>query len=588
MIDASVKNLPGLMRYVIKNFDFPCALAFKSQDRWFKISTQTMGDSVLRIAAALRKMGLKAGDKVAIVSESTPKWLMMDMGILCAGGVSVPMFNNISPDNLRYQLEDSDTKFLFLGTAQEHSVMESMTGRMQGVICGEAVNDGKTVYFEDFLTQGKAALLQDNLNFDDIADAIPENELATIIYTSGSTGTPKGVELSHKNLISQVSGAAERFSLDPLTDKILSCLPLAHIFQRMVSYFYLSTGTSIFFSPDVKQLGDDLRELKPTVLTVVPRLLEKVFAKVKAKVEVEPGIKGKLARFAFQRAQEKNCEESNTLLDTALDAIVYGKMRQALGGKLRLVISGGSALSPKLANYFINIGIPIYEGYGLTEASPVIGVNYPGYRKVGTIGHAFPGVDVRVADDGEILAQGPNIMRGYHKKEAETKQMIDANGWLHTGDLGHIDSEGFIKITGRKKELFKTATGKYVAPVPIEFSLADNKLIDMAMVIAEGKKFASALVFADFENLKTFKAERGFAAQSDAAYLESEDAKNVVQEQIDQVNLKLNHWEQIRRFCLVKQPLTVEGGQLTPSMKIRRHIVEKMYKADIEAMYAEE
>jgi long-chain acyl-CoA synthetase len=288
---------------------------------------------------------------------------------------------------------------------------------------------------------------------------------------------------------------------------------------------------------------------------------------------------------AWERAHAKDPAAKTTWTDKLYDALVYKKMREGLGGRLRLVISGSAPLDPGLAAFLLNIGIPIYEGYGLTEASPVIACNFPGHRKLGTVGLAFPGVEVKIADDGEILARGPNVMKGYHNKPDETSAVIDKMGWLHTGDLGHIDNESFIKITGRKKELFKTANGKYVAPVPIEQAIAGNKLVDMVMVVAEGKPFTTCLIFPDYENIKAVKQELGAAEMGNEAFLDTEPARAYVQKTLDEVNAKLNHWEQVQKFRIVKEPISVDAGELTPTMKIRRHVVMEKCRSEIDSMY---
>jgi long-chain acyl-CoA synthetase len=386
--------------------------------------------------------------------------------------------------------------------------------------------------------------------------------------------------------VSQVEGAALRFPLHPDEDSALSCLPLAHVFERMVTFYYLSTGISIHFAEEIKKVGDNLREVHPTIITLVPRLLEKVHAKLQANVEIAAGLKKTLGKAALDRARVKAHDAPATFKDRVLDALVYKKMRVALGGRLRLVISGSAPLDPSLYSFFLNLGVPVYEGYGLTETSPVLAANFPGHRKVGTVGPIFPGVEVRVGDDGEILARGPGVMKGYYRKPEETSQVIDNAGWLHTGDLGHVDNEGYLKITGRKKELFKTANGKYVAPVPIEQALIQNKLVDMAMVIAEGRPFTTAVLFPDVENLKALKVELGCESLEDAAFLKSSQALGYLQTSLDAVNSKLNHWEKVQKFHLAVAPLAIDAGELTPTMKIRRHVVEDKFRKEIDLLYA--
>jgi long-chain acyl-CoA synthetase len=383
-------------------------------------------------------------------------------------------------------------------------------------------------------------------------------------------------------------GAGERFPVDPVNDVALSCLPLAHVFERMVTLYYLSQGISLYFAEEIKSVGDNLRELHPTIITLVPRLLEKVFLKMQNNIEEASGIKKTLGQTAFRRAVSLDHNRPKNLLDKIFDRLVYGKMRTALGGRLRLVISGSAALSERLQNFFLNIGIPLYEGYGCTETSPVIAANFPGCRKKGTVGKAFPGVEIKIAGDGEILARGPNVMRAYFKKPKETAQCLTKDGWYHTGDLGRLDDRGVLTITGRKKELFKTAGGKYVAPGPIEALLVSSEqYIDMAMIIAEGRKFVSALIFPDFENLGRLKSKIGCGSLSDSEFLSSETAGDYFQRAVTKVNTGLNQWEKIQKFILADTPASVESGELTPTMKLRRHIIEDKFHKAISAIYQE-
>ena len=591
-MSETFRTLPGLLKYVEANFKNDCALGYKKGGSWVGISTAEVGDTVRRLCLGLVDLGLKPGDKVGMVADPSPNWILMDLAILGAGAVSVPMFSNISHDNLAYEIEDSGMRFLFVGSDQQYQAMKPFFGKLEKIITQlpltatpDGLGDGQCVSFQTLLQSGAKRQAKNAGEYLRLSEAINEQDTATLIYTSGSTGVPKGVELTHRNLVFQVLAAAKRFPLDPASDKILSCLPLAHVFERMVTYYYFYTGTSVYFAEEIKKVAENLRELNPTVVTMVPRLLEKVHAKMQANVEMAQGFKKALGAKAWARAHAKVPGSRDTLPDKIYDALVYKKMRNALGGKLRITISGSAPLDPALAAFLVNIGIPVYEGYGLTEASPVIAANFPGHRKLGTVGMAFPGVEVKIADDGEILTRGPHIMKGYYNKPAETAEAVDKLGWLHTGDLGHFDAENYIKITGRKKELFKTANGKYVAPVPIEQAIAGNKLVDMVMVVAEGKPFTTCLIFPDFENLKAVKAELGRSETGNDVFLESAEAKAYVRKTMDEVNAKLNHWEQIQKFAIIKTPITVDSGQLTPTMKIRRHVVMEKFRSEIDSMY---
>lgn len=581
------KTLPGLLKHVAKNFNNPAALAYKSEGQWVKFSTEGVATQVKHLCLGLTALGLRKGDRVGIVADPSPLWMMFDLGVLCAGGVSVPMFANIAPENLEYEIADSGMKVIFVGGQTQYDALKPWFGKLEKVVVvKDQGGDDKVMGWDALLKLGAEEDKRDPNAFSRLSETLNEQDLATLIYTSGSTGVPKGVELTHRNLISQVQSVPMRFPVDPAVDIALSCLPLAHVFERMVSYFYFSQGLALYFAEDVKKVAENAREIHPTVITMVPRLLEKAYAKMLANAEAAEGLKRKLAVAAFERARTKPLGSSSGLMDKVYDALVYKKLRAALGGSLKYLVSGSAPLEARLATFFLNAGFPVFEGYGLTECSPVIACNFPGNNKVGTVGRIFPGVEVKIADDGEILARGPNIMRGYWGKPQETSATIDNQGWLHTGDLGHLDNEGFLKITGRKKELFKTANGKYVAPVPIEQALAEAKLIDMAMVIAEARPFTTAMLFPDFENIKALKAELGMAEVDNSVFLASEKVKEVIQGHIDKLNAKLNHWEQVQKWTLSNRPITIDAGQLTPTMKIRRHVVEASFKSDIDAMYA--
>jgi long-chain acyl-CoA synthetase len=584
-MNIKYQTLPALLKYVEQNFQNECCFGFKENNIWQKIPTQKVGDTVRQICLGLMELGLKPGDKVGLVADASPFWILMDLAVLAAGGITVPMFSNISAENLEFEIKDSGMRFLFLGSAQQYMAMQPFFGSLEKLVTLENHSHDKAISFKDLAQLGSERQLKNPNEYEASAMRIQPSDTATLIYTSGSTGVPKGVELTHQNLVSQVAVTHERFPLDPAVDVILSCLPLAHIFERMVAYFYFSTGCPLYFAEDIKKVADNLREVKPTIITMVPRLLEKVFAKMQGNIEAASGFKKKLGTLALQGAKFLDPLRKKTWKDFLFDKLVYSKMRQALGGRLRIIISGSAPLDPAINKFFINIGLEVYEGYGLTEASPVISANYPGNRKIGTVGKAFPGVEVRISDDGEILAKGPNIMKGYFNQPTETAQAIDTHGWLHTGDLGFIDVEGYIKITGRKKELFKTANGKYVAPVPIEQAIAKNKLVDMVMVIAEGKPYTTCLIFPDFENMTLLKQELAEENISTEIFLKSKAALDFIQKTIDQVNAKLNHWEQVQKFIIIPNLVTIDSGQLTPTMKLRRHVVMEKYKVEIDSMY---
>jgi long-chain acyl-CoA synthetase len=579
-------TLTGLLLHVGQTYRNPTALVYRQNDVWISLSTAEVKETVQKIGTGLLELGLKPGDRLGIMADPSPFWIMLDMAALGCGAITVPLFPNVAPENLGYEIRDSGMRFLFLSSEAQLSVARSSSEPLECIIAlPKALELHGCISWEMLEIIGAKRLQTHPDQWEKSARDVKEEDTATLIYTSGSTGIPKGVELTHKNLISQVRGTAARFPLDPEKDRILSCLPLAHVLERIGAYYYLSSGTSLYFAEDIKKVGDYLHEIHPTVIILVPRLLDKMFAKIQSNVEATTGFKKLLAHAAFKRAREKSPTAPSTSRDKVFEALVYRKMRTALGGSLRLVISGGAPLDPNLYGFFLNIGLPVYEGYGLTEASPVVAANFPGHRKVGTVGVAYPGVEVRIAPDGEILAHGAGIMKGYYRKPEETASTIDVDGWLHTGDLGDLDAEGYLRITGRKKELFKTAGGKYVAPVPIEQAIGAHKFVDMVLVVAEGRPFTTALLFPNLDGLKAWKQELGHEAMDDLSFLRSKEATVHLQQVVEAVNAKLNHWEKIQKFHLAEEALSISAGELTPTLKIRRHIVEEKFRRQIESFY---
>jgi long-chain acyl-CoA synthetase len=575
-------TLPGLLLYASQAYRNPAALLFKNGGRWCPIGSEEMAESVRQAGEQLIALGLRPGDRVGIASDSSPFWLMADLAALGAGAVTVPLFPNAAPDVVRHQILDSGMRFLFVENEELREAFSPFTGSVQHVLVLSSRRLQKLAPSDWAAGEGTVELGA----WDQRVAALKPGNTATLIYTSGSTGLPKGVELTHDNIVSQVQAARDCFPLDAGKDRALSFLPLSHIFERMVAYYYLASGVSLAFAEDSKQAGFNLREVRPTVMTVVPRFLEKVHARVLELADSAGGIAHTLAVAAMKRATEKEEGAPRTWKDAVYERLVFRKIRAQMGGRLRFLISGSAALDPRLAKFFGNLGVPVYEGYGLTESSPVLTANFPGSSRMGTVGRPFPGVELRIAPDGEILARGPNIMKGYYGQPEATAETIDAEGWLRTGDLGSFDGDGFLRVTGRKKELFKTANGKYVAPLPIEQALAAHKLIESALVVAEGRRFVSAVIFPDFEALIQLKKEI-VIPEAGGSMLNSGTIQARFRDAVNAVNHGLNAWEQIRRFYVAEAPPTIEGGEMTPTLKLRRHAIEAKYRRKIEAMYEE-
>lgn len=558
----------------------PALLNAQADGAWKAWSSEAVAEQVRRMAAGLRALGLRPGGTVGILADPSPHWVMMDLAVLAAGGISVPLFANISPENLEYQIRDSGMCFLFAAARKDLERAQAYAGRLERIVTLEPGGAGQ-VNWEDALEAGEDAPAPDD-------EAIRPDAPATIVYTSGSTGFPKGAMLTRANFESQVRGAAMLFPLAP-GEVVVSMLPLAHAFERTVVYYYLSAGCSIHFVDDPKRLGEHLRELRPVAVTAVPRLLEKVQAKMLAGAEAAKGPRGVLARAAMRDATTRDPEAPRRFEPARrlFDALVYARLRKALGGRLRYLISGGAALPVPVGRFFLNIGLPLYEGYGMTECSPVVAVNAPGRTRLGTVGRHFPGVEVALSDEGEILVRGPNVMKGYLGHERETREMLGEDGWLRTGDLGELDADGFLKIRGRKKEIFKTSTGEYVSPVPLEAALVAHPLIESALVIAEGRKFASCLIVPDFERLETFRAANGLAALPLAEVLRHERFVREIAAAVEAVGHGRNPWERLRAFRILEEPFSIERGEMTPTLKIRRHVAEERYAEVIREMYGE-
>jgi long-chain acyl-CoA synthetase len=596
---GSISNLAELLLFQADNYSNPKAFNFKENGHLKSFSNQDFLKKATNFGYGLNSIGFARGKTLAIFSYQNPIWLMVDFATILIGGVSVPIFSNISPLNLGFEIEDAGVEYIFIDDIKSISLLEESgkISQLKTVITyGFEVSD-KTKYQNiNFLTFEEVIALgvEEGGEYDisDFIAQINEDDIATIIYTSGSTGNPNGVELSHKNLISQIKATAKLFSLDKNNDVALSFLPLAHIFEGMVIRFYISQGISIYFADDIKNLGNLIKEIKPTLMTSVPRMLEKVFSKIKEKTDNFGGFKKFLATKSVSFAADFNPSSINLFLKLVrkfYDILVYKKIREDLGGNLRMIICGGAALNYNIEKFFNNIGINLYVGYGLTETSPVIAVNCHRAHNFGTVGRPFDLVEVRLAADNELLVKGPNVMKSYHRNQLKTKEAFDSDGWFKTGDLAQINKNGFIKIIGRKKELFKTANGKYVSPVPIEQQLNQKlEFLIGSIIIAEGKKFVSAILFPDFEILPKFKQKfllGKFNNLNDQEFLQNPALQDKTQQVINEINKKLNHSEQIEKFYIATESISISSGEITPSMKLKRNVLEKKYEQIIEKFY---
>ncbi len=580
---AAFTTIPALLLHATSQYSRPNALNFPDGDRWLPLSHAELRRTVEQLCVGLLEEGVRPGDRVGLLAPSSPLWVAVDMAIQCAGAVTVPLFKRISVESFTHEVSDSGMRWLFVGNPNEMPMaFEHARDKTTLVTFWYS---GVHEHFERIMKRGQERSLREPGLFESLCRRVAPTDLVTIIYTSGSMGLPKGVELTQANLVSQVRATQRVFPPAAATDIALSVLPPEHIFERMTLYFYIASGIPVYFVDDPKRVSGYMTQVKPTIMTVVPRILEKVAIALQGAAQETPGAKGLVARAAVARARKRPADAPPGLRDRFFDAVVYARMRHALGGRFRQLISGASRLSPEVASFLINLGIPVYEGYGLTEASPVIAANSPGRRKVGTVGQAFPDVEIRIAADGEILARGPNIMRGYHNSAAATAAAVDAEGWLHTGDLGSLDADGYLAVTGRKKELFKKSTGEYVPPGPIEEALGRIPYVDSALTVADNRAYVVALLFPDPQKLAAFKKSVGLQTLSDAEFLKSDFLRTYTQDRINGINAHLHHTERVERFVILDHPASIENGELTPTLKLRRFAVETMYADAIEEMY---
>ncbi len=575
-----IQNFAALYTYIKelpKNDSF---INHIESNQWKSFSKAEFITTVRYLTLAFDAEGWR-GKQIALAISSSAYWLMIDYALMLSGAVSVPLFTNISTTNLRFQINDADLHTVFTQTEdQERIILEADST----ITCIDIdTTDPKRRSLNTFIKAGQKIDRKSVTRFDEILSRITPDDLVTIVYTSGTSGLPKGVELTHSNLISQIIDTSIKYKFDPNKDKSLSFLPLAHIFERMVMHFYLSTGMSVYFVDNVKNTGKLLRSVQPTAMTVVPRLLEKVCFKMHKKAMEGNPAKRLIAMIAFHRTHQKEPYSPNSWLDKLLDKLVYSKLRDSLGGNLRMMISGGAPLADDLYRFFLNIGIPLYQGYGLTEASPVICANAPGENKVGTCGKHFPHTEVKIDKNGELFARGPGIMKGYHNNQKATREAVDRDGWLRTGDLANMDDEKYITITGRSKELSKTSTGEYISIHFIEHLLMASGWFDHVLIVGNNRPFVVTLLMIDKDAADEFAKDHGFKNKKEAVH--SKQFQKTIDLLIIKINKRLNHWEKIRDFHLITERLTIENGELTPSMKLARDHVEKRFQDKIEKMY---
>jgi len=580
---TAITRLFDFPYFQLEYYNIPDALVTKYNGVWIKTSTEEYIAKANAISRALLRMGVQKDDKIAVISSNNrTEWNIMDIGVLQIGAQNVPIYPTISETDYEYILNHSGSNYCFVSDTEvllKLNLIKQNLPNLKEVFSFDEIEGCKN--WKELLVIGEDQGNQDVV--EDRKNNVKPEDLATIIYTSGTTGKPKGVMLSHNNIVSNVLDSAPRIPFEKGKSRSLSFLPICHIFERMILYLYQYYGVSVYFGESIDKISDNIKEVKPTVMTAVPRLLEKIYDSIYSKGLQLRGIKRKLFFWAIDLGLKYEPYKANGFwyefqLKIARK-LIFSKWKEGLGGNLDLLVSGSAALQPRLARVFAAAEIPVMEGYGLTETSPVISVNDMrnfGFR-VGTVGKLIDNVEVKIADDGEILCKGPNVMIGYYKDEVLTKEAL-RNGYFHTGDIGEFDNDGFLKITDRKKEMFKTSGGKYISPQLLENAMKQSRFIEQIMVIGDGQKMPAAFIQPNFEFLKTWEKLHGITVgNTNEEIISNPKVIERIQEEIDIMNEKFGNWEKIKRFELTPDVWSINGGQLTPTLKLKRKIVMEKY-----------
>ena len=589
------KRLFDCIEHQLKHFPQEDMLAAKENGQWRKYSTKEVAQIANELSAGLLSLGLSAhnfspegSDKIAVISTNRPEWIFGDLAAQQLGIIWVPVYPTTNPLELTFILNDASVKYMFASNQELYDKVMSIKDKVECL---------KDVYTFDRIAGAKhwselrnndAALLA---QVDQIKKTIPVEQVATFIYTSGTTGTPKGVMLTHKNIYFNLSMGKKSFPFNDAPDqKVLSFLPLNHIFEKLASYIYLYSGMSIYYAESLETIGDNLKEISPDGFSTVPRLLEKMFEKIMMKGEELTGVKRKLFFWAVALAEKyDNLIPGSWWYQTQLklaNKLIFVKWREAVGGNVKFIVTGGAACQVKLLRIFNAAQIPIYEGYGPTENSPIISVNQqtPGGSKYGTVGPVIEGVQYKIEADGEICVAGPSVMLGYYKRPDLTSETI-IDGWLHTGDIGVVEDGKYLKITDRKKELFKTSGGKYVAPQPIENKMKESPFIEQIMLVGDNRRFVSALIVPSFAKLKEWSKQHGIEYVSNAEIIKNTMVLTMLQDTIDEYNKLFNQVEQVKKFALIPREWSIDNGEMTPKLSLRRKVVLGNFEKEIEAMY---
>jgi len=593
------KTIPEMFYEVVKRNTNKALFNYKNDNQWISFTGTETKEYVESITSALKSNGINHHDKVAILSSTSYKWAFCDYGILCNGSTTVTVYPTLIAEQVEFILLNSESKLIFVEDKEQFSKIKNIFNVCNNltkiVVLDDSLDDSNDVFinFSDFVYMGSEYNKLNNNNIEESIWKINEDDIVTLIYTSGTTGTPKGVMLSHKNLISNII-AVSKMQENLFNERFLSFLPLSHVLERMAGHFFaMSLESEIFYAENMETVGQNMVEISPTVVICVPRFFEKMHDKILSGLLASSSLKVMLFNWALKLGKDHtNIIHANQTPDLFMkikyliaDKLIYSKVRAKLGGEIKFFISGGAPLSSNIAEFFSGIGITILEGYGLTETSPVLTSNTPDNIRFGTVGKKLSNVEIKIAKDGEILAKGPNIMLGYYKNDDATNEVIDNDGWFHTGDIGEIDNDGFVKITDRKKSLIVTSAGKNIAPAPLENSLKSSKYIDQVLVIGDQRNFISALIVPEYENLNNYMLKIEKDKLSNEALIDHPLILKLISTEISILMEKFSHYETIKKFKLIANPFSIEKGEMTPKMSIVRKKVINNYQDLIESIY---
>jgi long-chain acyl-CoA synthetase len=592
------RTLNELFNLAVERYREDEFLRFKSDGEWKSLTFGETARRVRELALGLISLGLKAGDKIAIWSENRPEWNLADLATLAIGAADVPIYSTQALAQVRYILADSDARAIFVSSAfvTNALALKKELPALECVIAFDGSEGGEgMIGIGELAAKGRVLFQEQPDLYESQWKAVASDDLATLIYTSGTTGEPKGVMLTHRNLVANVMNSYRWLKLEGRREVGLTFLPFSHIFERGVWYLYSQAGSVVVYAESIDTVAKNLAEAHPTVMTSVPRLFEKIYARI-----IERGMRGSWIRrmifswslgvgrrWAMRKDRGENVGLWLEVQHRIADVLVYKKWREAVGGRIRCFISGGAALAPDIAYFFAGAGLPILQGYGLTETSPTISCNTEERNRIGTVGPVLDGIRVRIAEDGEIMVKGDIVMKGYYKRPEETRAVLTDDGWFSTGDIGYLDRDGFLIITDRKKELIKTSGGKYIAPQQIESLIKSSRFVSQVVVVGNGRKFASALIVPNKEMVRSYADHKGIRYSDEKELLADAKVISLFERQVDKCTAGLAKFEKIKRVALLESELTVEAGELTPTLKPRRRVIEQKYADVIDRLYEE-